>query len=38
MNATDIALYVGYLVSAWSIGFSAGYLLTKFRDAINHAV
>lgn len=38
MTATDIALYLGYFVSAWSLGFTGGYLLTTFRDALKQAV
>lgn len=38
MTAVDIALYIGFLVSAWSLGFTGGYLITKFRDAFNFVV
>ena len=38
MTAQDIALYVGQLVAAWSLGFTGGYLLTKFRHAVNQVV
>lgn len=35
MTATDIGLFLGQLVTAWALGFSAGFTLTKFRDAMN---
>jgi hypothetical protein len=35
MSAGDIAEYIGMLMGAWSLGFTGGYLLTKFRDAMN---
>lgn len=38
MSSADIGLFLGLLVSAWSAGFSAGYIVTKFRDAINHVI
>jgi len=38
MTTGDIALYVGLLVSSWAIGFTGGYLLTKFKDALNSIV
>jgi hypothetical protein len=36
MTAADILLLAGQLVSAWSIGFTGGFLLTKFREAMSH--
>jgi len=38
MTAVDIALFLGQLVSAWTAGFTGGYLLTKFRDAMNATI
>ena len=38
MTDLDIALYVGKLVSSWAMGFTGGYLITKFRDAVNMIV
>lgn len=38
MTSADILLYVGQLVAAWSLGFCGGYLLTKFRHAVNQVV
>lgn len=38
MSTADIAAFLGYLVAAWSAGFTGGYLLTKFRDAVNATV
>lgn len=38
MTSGDIALFAGQLVSAWCIGFAAGYVLTKFRDAMNSTI
>jgi hypothetical protein len=35
MSSADIALFLGQLVSAWASGFAGGYVLTKFRDAMN---
>lgn len=35
MNSTDLATLVGYLVSAWCSGFGLGYVVTKYRDALN---
>lgn len=34
MNSTDLAQLLGYLVSAWCIGFAMGYTVTKYRDAM----
>ena len=38
MSSGDIALFLGQLVSAWSLGWTGGYLLTKFRDAMNATI
>ncbi len=38
MSATDMALFVGQLISAWSVGFGGGYIFTKFRDAMNSTI
>jgi len=35
MSAVDAGLLLGSLVSAWVIGFAAGYSLTKFKEAMN---
>lgn len=35
MTAADVFLFVGYVVSAWVIGFCGGFLLTRFRDALS---
>lgn len=35
MTTADIVDMVGYLVSVWSAGFCGGYLITKFRHAVN---
>lgn len=35
MTATDIALLVGQLFTAWVLGFAGGFLLTRFRDAVD---
>lgn len=37
MTVGDIGELVGYLVSAWSVGFAGGYILTKYREAMNAA-
>lgn len=36
MSSTDIALLIGQLISAWAVGFTGGFLITKFRDAMSH--
>lgn len=38
MSAIDIAQFLGFLVSAWTLGFAAGFTLTKFKDAVNQTV
>lgn len=38
MSTADIGLYLGKLLAAWSLGFTGGYLLTKFSDALNKIV
>jgi len=35
MSVPDITLFVGALVSVWSIGFVAGFLMTRFKDAMS---
>lgn len=34
MNTSDVALYVGQLLTAWVLGFTGGYTITKWRDAM----
>jgi len=36
MSASEMATLAGYLVSVWCIGFGAGYILTRYREAMNH--
>lgn len=36
MSDTEIAIFCGKLLSAWVAGFCAGYILTRFREALNH--
>lgn len=38
MTSTDIALFVGEIITSWTFGFTGGYLITKFRDAINATI
>ncbi len=38
MSAIDITQFLGFLVSAWALGFAAGFTLTKFKDALNQTV
>ena len=38
MNILDITEFAGLLFSAWAVGFTSGYAITKFRDAINAAI
>lgn len=35
MNPPDIVSFLGYLVSAWCLGFTAGFLMTRFKDAMS---
>lgn len=35
MTAIEVGEMVGYLMGAFVLGWSAGYLMTKFRDAVN---
>lgn len=35
MNVTDVAAFVGWVFAAWSVGFSAGWSVTSFRDALS---
>lgn len=36
MSSGDLVLFFGWLVSAWSVGFAGGYVLTVFRDATTY--
>jgi len=36
MTDSEIAIFCGKLVSSWVGGFCAGYILTRFREALNH--
>lgn len=38
MSNADMVQIVGYMVSAWCVGFSGGYILTRFREALNMTV
>lgn len=38
MSEGDIVIFAGYILSSWSTGFAAGYILTKFKDALNQTV
>lgn len=38
MTESDLALFVAQLLSLWAAGFAAGYVLTRFRDAVNMTV
>jgi len=35
MNTADLATLAGYIVSAWCLGFSVGYTITKYKDALS---
>lgn len=37
MSGGDVVGLVGYLVASWAVGFAAGYILTKYREALNAA-
>lgn len=36
MTSADLVLFCGYLVSSWAAGFCGGFILTRFREALNH--
>lgn len=36
MSAVVIVELLGSLTAAWAIGFSAGFILTRTREALNH--
>lgn len=38
MSDLDVGLLVAQVVSAWSLGFCAGWILTKFNQAMNQIV
>lgn len=38
MTTQDILELLGYLVAAWSAGFTGGYCITKFKHAMNQMV
>jgi len=38
MTTQDIVELSGWLIAAWSLGFTGGYLLTKFKHAVNMTV
>lgn len=35
MTAAELLTFTGYLVSSWVAGFTAGYLMTQFKNAIS---
>ena len=37
MTTDQIITAVGLLIAAWASGFTGGYLMTKYREAINAA-
>lgn len=38
MNISMISEFAGMALAAWALGFTGGYAITKFRDAINAAI
>lgn len=36
MSAIDFKSFVALLMSAWVVGFAAGWLLTIYRNAMSH--
>lgn len=34
MTTADFASLIGLCLSAWAAGFTVGYLMTKYRDAM----
>lgn len=38
MTSTDIAALLGLILVAWTLGFTGGTLLTKYKDAINDII
>ena len=37
LTSSDILIFFGGLISAWSLGFTGGYLITTFKRAIDAA-
>lgn len=35
MSVSDLSLYIGLMVTAWVAGFTGGYSITRFRDALS---
>jgi hypothetical protein len=35
MTTSDIAELIGYIVAAWCLGFTGGYLFTQIKRAID---
>lgn len=38
MSSVVIAELLGYLTAAWAVGFAAGFVITRTREAINRVV
>lgn len=38
MSFSDIAELFGYLIAAWSLGFTGGYLYTLFKRGVDQVV
>lgn len=35
MTAPEVVEFIAYLVTAWSLGFAGGYIITKYKDAMS---
>ncbi len=35
MSTGDMVSVVGYVVSAWCLGFCGGFVITRFKDAVS---
>lgn len=35
MSAVDVAVFAGQMFATWAIGFSVGWSVTTFRDAVS---
>lgn len=38
MTTPDIVEFLGKLIACWAVGFTGGYLLTMFKNAVSQAV
>lgn len=38
MTSADLVSFCGYLLTAWVLGFGGGFVMTRFKDAMNQIV